>query len=678
MSSRANSGRCSILCSVAVVVLTAVLAGSVPAIAQAASPADKKSVRKQAAAENAQEAQMERRKARDAGNVSYIAANSSREDMVSIPMRDGVRLSATILLPKIAARTAFPTILIFTPYAMERVIGGYSRYIRPLIDNGYAVAIVNQRGRYFSEGTYTYLGGAGADGYDTIDWLSKLPWSNGRIGTLGCSSGAEEQHKMNAMHHPALRAAVPISSGAGIGRVGAYHEMGNFYRGGAIQNYVFTWYPNYGYKYKPAFSAGLSRQDMLRLAPLWNLEPNGNSDVDLNEAIWTLPFIDVLTAVRAAPSDLDQRISWQPNDPRWKLVEFGNEGDRSAAPALYINAFYDLSIGPNMAMFEYQTRNAATELARDNVFTVIAPTLHCQQGNVESERTIVGERDMGDARFDYEGLVLRWYDHWLKDVDNGVVREPKVRADSMGENRWRSYDSWPPASKPLTFYLDSDGAANTRNGNGRLVPQVPAKDAEDRYVYDPLNPTPTVGGAVCCFAAAVGGPFDQSEVQLRPDVLVYDSPQLAAPLAVTGNIEVTLYLSSDVKDTDLLVKLIDVGPDGRAFNLDEGVMRVRWREGYDQAVFMTAGQVYEIRFPPLVTSNVFKAGHRVRIAVSSSSFPQYERNLNTGGANVDERTAAIANNAIHHGPKFRSRLVLPLVQDTGFDPGARQRRPLSK
>ena len=661
MASRGDIRRPSILYSSAVAVLSACLFGSLLTVAQAASHADKEAVRKQSAAEKAQEAPMERRKVRDARNVTHIVASSSREDLVSVPMRDGVRLSATILLPKSAARTGLPSVLIFTPYAMESVISGYSRYIRPLIDNGYAVAIVNQRGRYFSEGTYTFLGGAGADGYDTIDWLSKLRWSNGRIGALGCSSGAEEQHKMNAMHHPALRATVPISSGAGIGRVGAYHEMGNFYRGGAIQNYVFTWYPNYGYKYKPTFPAGLSRQDMLRLAPWWNLEPHGKSEVDLNEAIWTLPLQDVLTAVRAAPSDLDQRIAWQPNDPRWKLVELGNEGDRSAAPALYINALYDLSIGPNMAMFEYQTKNAATQVARDNVFTVIAPTLHCQQGNVESERTIVGERDMGDARFDYEGLVLRWFDYWLKGENNGVTREPKVRVYAMGENKWRSYDSWPPASKPVTFYLDSDGKANTRNGNGRLVSEAPAQDGDDRYVYDPLNPTPTVGGAVCCFAAAVGGPFDQSEVELRPDVLVYDSPKLAGPLEVTGKIDVTLYLSSDVKDTDLLVKLIDVGPDGRAFNLDESVMRVRWREGYDQAVFMTAGQIYEIRFAPLVTSNVFKAGHRVRIAVSSSSFPQYERNLNTGGANAHERHAVIAKNVIHHGPKFKSRIVLPVV-----------------
>jgi putative CocE/NonD family hydrolase len=213
----------------------------------------------------------------------------------------------------------------------------------------------------------------------------------------------------------------------------------------------------------------------------------------------------------------------------------------------------------------------------------------------------------------------------------------------------------------VTLYLDSDGNANTRKGDGRLVADVPSKEGKDLYVYDPLKPTPTVGGAVCCFDAAVGGAFDQSDVELRADVLVYDSERLTAPLEVTGKIEVSLYLSSDVKDTDLLVKLIDVAPDGRAFNLDEGVMRVRWRQGFDAPVFMSSGEVYEIRFPPLVTSNVFKRGHRVRIAVSSSSFPHYERNLNTGGANFNESVPMIAHNVIHHGPRFRSKITLPLI-----------------
>jgi uncharacterized protein len=320
-----------------------------------------------------------------------------------------------------------------------------------------------------------------------------------------------------------------------------------------------------------------------------------------------------------------------------------------------------VSTGPNLAMYEYQTKHAATELARNNMFMIIAPTLHCQQ-TAATEHTIVGQRDMGDARFDYMGFIERWYDHWLKGEENGVENEPRVRAYLMGANQWRTYSTWPPSdAKPVAYYLDSDGGANTRNGNGRLTPTRPGRAGEDKYTYDPSHPTPSVGGQVCCFSAAKGGSFDQSEVETRPDVLVYTSAPLQAAVDVTGSIPVTLYLSSDVKDTDLMVTLVDVYPDGRAFNLDMQALRVRWRDGYDTPVFMTPGQVYKVELPPLVTSNEFLVGHRIRIAIASSSFPQLQRNLNTGGDNYDERDPVIAHNEIHHGSAYLSSIVLPVV-----------------
>lgn len=595
--------------------------------------------------------------------TEYVLAHSDRENMVWVPMRDGVRLSATLLFPKDKPRRKMPTVLLFNPYLTDSMIEWFAGYIESFLQNGYAVAFTNSRGRYFSEGTYTFLVGSGNDGYDTIDWLSKQAWSNGKVGTLGCSSSAEEQHKMNSMQHPALAAAVPMGSGAGIGKVGAYNEMGNFYRGGAIQNFWFTWYPGEGYKYKPSFPPALTREQMLRISHLWNLEPNIRWAADLDKLIWTLPINKITEVMGAAPSDLDDFVNWLPNDPRWKSIEFGGEGDRSGAPTLYINSFYDVSIGPNTAMYEYQTRNAANENARNNMFMVIAPTLHCDYLKTPgTEHTIVGERDMGDARFDYVGLVQRWFDRWVKGVENGVTKEPKVRAYLMGAGKWRSYDAWPPPSaKSIVYYLDGDGRANTLGGDGRLVSSPPRGRESDRYTYDPLHPTPSVGGQLCCFTAAVGGPFDQSAVESRPDVLVYTSPPLAKALNVTGPINISLYLSSDAKDTDLMVQLVDVYPDGRAFNLDEGVQRVRWREGYQKPIFMEPEHVYKIDIPPLVTSNSFGAGHRIRIAISSSAFPHFERNLNTGGNNFDEKDPIIAHNVIYHSPQYASRVVLSVV-----------------
>jgi putative CocE/NonD family hydrolase len=603
--------------------------------------------------------------ARVRANADWIAANADREDMVRVPMRDGIRLNATMLYPKGKDRRTLPTVLIFFPYLIEGPIHGglFNGFIRSFLENGYAVMIENVRGRYFSEGTYTYLGGSGNDGYDTIDWISKQSWSNGKVGTIGCSSSAEEQHRMLATHHPAHAAAVPMGSGAGIGRVGKYNEMGNFYRGGIVQNFWFSWYYGAGYKYHPTWPKELTREQMLAVNRFWNMEPELMHPANLDSAIWTLPLNKIMHNLGAMPSDLDEFVNRLPNDPKWKEIEFGGEGDKSGAPVLYINSWYDVSIGPNVAMFDYQTKNAATPMARDNIFMVIAPTLHCNQGQVESEHTVVGERDMGDARFDYTALVQRWFDHWLKGVDNGVTKEPKVRAYMMGANRWASYDAWPPKNIELvSYWLDSDGAANSATGNGRLSTAKPTKATNDAFVYDPMHPVPSLGGQSCCFAVLPGGAFDQAGLEMRNDILVYTTPPLKEAVNVAGNIEISLYLSSNVKDTDLMVKLVDVGPDGRAYNLDEGAQRARWREGWEKPVFMEQGKVYKVEIPPLVTSNSFGVGHRIRLEISSSSFPHFERNLNTGGNNYDEKDGVVARNQIHHGPQYPSRIVIPVVK----------------
>jgi len=293
---------------------------------------------------------------------------------------------------------------------------------------------------------------------------------------------------------------------------------------------------------------------------------------------------------------------------------------------------------------------------------VVAPTPHCQEGT-ETEHTVIGQRDMGDARFDYVALIQRWFDHWLKGVDNGVTTEPKVRAFMMGANQWKSYDTWPPKqAQSVSYYLDSDGGANSAVGNGRLTTTKPAKHSMDAFTYDPLRPVMSRGGSSCCFSAALqGGSFDQADIEMRSDVLIYTTTPLAQAVEIAGPVKVSLYLSSDRKDTDLSIKLIDVYPDGRAFNLDENIQRVRWREGWDKPVFMEQGKVYKVDIGPLETSNSFLPGHRIRIEVSSSNFPRFDRNLNTGGNNYDEKEPLVAHNVIHHGPAFPSMIVLPIV-----------------
>ncbi len=600
---------------------------------------------------------------RHAAAVAYIADHADREDMVMMPMRDGVRLYALILFPKGQPRQNLPAVLLRNPYLTETMVDSFAEYVASFLANGYSVVFQNERGRYFSEGTYTYLIGSGNDGYDTVEWLTQQPWSNGKVGTLGCSSSAEEQHKLQGTQPPGLAAAVPMGSGAGIGKVGPYNEMGNFYRGGAVQLFWFAWYYGAGFKYRPLFPANLSHEQMLRLKRFWNLEPEHIPPSGIDTTIWALPLNKIMDKMGAVPSDLDDFVDRLPNDPRWKDIDFGGEGDRAGAPMLMINSWYDLSIGPNVAMYEYQSKNAANETARNNMFMVIAPTQHCQEGRIETEHTIVGQRDMGDAGFDYVGLVQKWFDHFLKGVENGVTSQPKVRAYMMGANQWRTYDTWPPKeAQYISYYLDSDGKANTAFGDGRLSTTKPGKAGSDAFIYDPLRPVPSLGGSICCFSANfVGGAFDQSAIEMRSDVLVYTTPPLTHAVELAGPVKVSLYVSSDRKDTDLTIKLLDVYPDGKAYNLDENIQRVRWREGWDKPVFMEPGHVYKVDVGPLVTSNAFVSGNRIRIEVSSSNFPRFERNLNTGGDNFDEKDGLVAHNVIHHGPEYPSVIVLPIV-----------------
>jgi len=301
------------------------------------------------------------------------------------------------------------------------------------------------------------------------------------------------------------------------------------------------------------------------------------------------------------------------------------------------------------------------------MFMVIAPTPHCQEGALETEHTVIGQRELGDARFDYVGLIQRWFDHFLKGTDNGVTNEPKLRAYMMGANQWRTYDAWPPKQvQYVPYYLTSSVRANSVLGDGLLSTTRPARSGTDSFVYDPLHPVPSLGGSICCFSPNLaGGSFDQSSIEMRSDVLVYTTPPLSHTVETAGPVKVSLYLSSDRKDTDLTIKLLDVYPDGKAYKLDENIERVRWREGWDKPVFMTPGQVYKVDIGPLQTSNAFLPGHRIRVEVSSSNFPRFDRNLNTGGNNYDEKDPLVAHNVIHFGAAYPSAIELPVVNGSG-------------
>ena len=385
------------------------------------------------------------------------------------------------------------------------------------------------------------------------------------------------------------------------------------------------------------------------------------------EKIWaTLPTVDLQKIAGSLPSDWEDLVTRpNPHDPWYDQFGFVRESDGFTTPALHINSWYDYGVGRTLKMFNIMRENSKSSPAGDNQFVIVSPTAHCGSERTP-QPTVVGTRSLGDSSLDYWGLYVRWFDYWLKGIENGVTKTtPKVQIYVMGRNEWRSESEWPPARARLKpFYLRSDGHANSRFGTGYLSPEEPSSEPPDSFSYDPATPVPSLRGPLCCTGApnAPAGAFDQSERETRQDVLVYSSPVLASGAEVTGPIEVVLYVSSSARDTDFTAKLVDVYPDGTAFNVQEGILRARYREGYEQEVWMEPDGVYEVRVSLDVTSNYFGPGHRVRLEVSSSNFPRFDRNLNTGGKNYDETEWVVAKNTVHHSTEYPSHILLPLVR----------------
>ena len=591
------------------------------------------------------------------------------DQKVMVPMRDGIGLATDIYRPK--SNTKVPIIFSRTPYNFntwrdgEENEGMYKRAYEA-VKRGYAYVVQNERGRYFSEGEWDILGTPLTDGYDAFSWMSSQAWSNGKIGTLGCSSTAEWQMAVAALDHPSHAAMVPQGYGAGVGRVGDYFEQGNWYRGGVEQLLFASWL--YGVehdKFKPRIPIGATQEDLIRISRFYDLAPE-NPLVDWAEAFQHLPLQDLLKNVNGKKEVFDKMVRRKPNDPDWYKGGLYHDDMDIGVPSFWFVSWYDIATSPNIALFNHVRNNAKDLSVRDDQYLVIAPTLHCGYTRA-SENTIVGERSVGDARLNYDEQIYNWFDLMLKGKDNDFKdKTPRVQYYTMGSNKWQSSETWPPENSEMTtFYLSSNGNANTLNGDGALTSlKRKIVNNKDSFTYDPMNPIKSNGGGVCCSGNAIqGGAFDQKEMELNENILVYTTDSLKDGMEISGFINSTLYLSSDVKDTDITIKIIDVYPDGRAYNLDETIQRVRYREGYDKEVFMEKDKVYKVNMTPMSTSNYFKKGHKIRIEISSSNFPRFARNLNTGGDNYNETESIIANNTIYHSKKYLSSITLPIIKN---------------
>jgi putative CocE/NonD family hydrolase len=561
------------------------------------------------------------------------------EKNVSAEMRDGVVLRADIYRPDEPG--SFPALLQRTPYSKSGE-GAAVRFTE-LASLGYVVVVQDTRGRYTSDGVAVPHDEA-EDGYDTVEWVASLPHVNGRVGMWGGSYLATTQLTAASLAPPHLVAIAPSSSYA------SRYDM--VYQGGAF-------YLSDGLGWNLGQAADVRRR---RDGATFE-ERDGPIGITAAERerlreewLWRLPLasLDVLDLPELAPG-----YYWMLEHPSyddfWRTYDIRLRHDRFEVPALHLTGWYDTLVKGTLENFRGLAEKAATERARQGQRLIVGPWTHSRP---TPESTSIGDVDFGpDAGLDYRGLLRDWFDHWLRDGDSDVVDGPPVRIFVMGANEWRDEEAWPlERAVPTPFYLHSEGAAATEPDDGGLDSVAPGSEPPDRYVYDPADPVPT--GAMTGYSRAPAG---GSPIETRPDILVYTSAPLDEPLEVTGYVELVLWASSSAPDTDFTGKLVDVGPDGSARMLTDGILRARYRNGPTTPELLTPGEPVELRIDLLATSNVFLSGHRIRLEVSSSNFPRFDRNPNTGATFGTGGELHTGDQTIHHDAGRPSRLLLPLV-----------------
>ncbi|MBM4185977.1 MAG: CocE/NonD family hydrolase [Gemmatimonadetes bacterium] len=563
------------------------------------------------------------------------------ENNVPVPMRDGVTLAADLYLPKSAAGR-FPVILLRTPYNKDSYRGstGPAEFFAA---RGFAVVSQDVRGKWSSDGEYQVQSHDRDDGYDTMEWIARQPWSNGKVGTYGCSYLGEVQILLAGARHPNHAAAVPQAAAGGLGSAGGYWSGFGAYENGVFSlSSAFGWFLGAGAKDK---------------------NPAPPDRFEFATVLRSRPSIEMVKRVGGPRSDFEDFLRHRPGDRYWATQGYATDSTRFDVPAIHVNSWLDYGAEQTLALFNLFKRNAVSPKARDNQYVIISPTSHCASERA-TEHTVVGERDMGDARLGYWSIYLAWFDYWLKGIGDGVEAMPKVQYYVTGLNAWRSSNVWPvPEMKPVSYYLASGKAANGGSGDGRLSLAAGTRAGKDTVSVDPANPFPSRGGTICCTGnpADQPGVFDQADLEQRTDLLVYTTPPLGAPVTVAGPVRAKLFVSTETRDADIAAKLIDVTPDGKSWNVVDGIARLRLRNGADKPELVEPGRVYEIEVNLKSIAHQFKAGHRIRLHLAGSNFPQWELNSHTGGNIYDETEYLPTRTTIHFGPARPSALLLPVV-----------------
>jgi uncharacterized protein len=572
---------------------------------------------------------------------------------VPVQMRDGVTLRANVYRP--VSEGKWPVLLTRLPYGKD--FPGGTNVLDPaqVARRGYVVIVQDTRGRMTSEGEWIPFNNEATDGYDTVQWAAQLPFSNGSVGMYGASYYGFTQWAAAVLNPPALKAMIPFIT---------WNDPlnGVVFRGGALElGAAANWDLMMGLDVIMHRHSGnpqaigraiymlAKEMDALGTAGYWSLPlkefaPIGRHDIAAN-------------MFEAVASPMDRELT----DP----MTITGKHENVTVPTLNAGGWYDIFLKDTVSNFTTMREHGATPEARQSKL-IIGPWAH---GVVTNP---IGDMNFGfgssaaliDLRIDFGSLQLRWFDHWIKGVDTGMLREAPIKLFVMGANVWRDEQEWPLARAVDThYYLHSGGQANTLYGNGTLNTEAAGDEAFDQYEYDPSNPVITRGGALNMSPEYRPGPLDQSSVEVREDVLVYSTPALEQDMEVTGPITVHLWAASGAPDTDFVARLVDVHPNGYAQNLTDGIIRARYRNFAtgEAPSLIEPGIAYEYEIDLWATSNVFKAGHRIRLDVTSSNFPRWDRNPNTGHAFGADAELAVAHQTILHDRQHASYVVLPIV-----------------
>ena len=549
---------------------------------------------------------------------------------VTVPMRDGVNLSADIYRP--GAPGPFPCLLLRTYWgsSLGPLKVPWAMYFA---SRGYAVALVDVRGRYDSEGEWEPYVNEPRDGYDTQQWLGQQDWCDGSVGTFGRSYDGFTALMSAPLQSPYLKCMVPAAN--------QQTNFGHLYNDGVLQLGVI-------------FNAGIFISGRT-LQPSEPRFADGEVTINYQEVYHRLPLNTALDDL-AWNTHYKEWLRHPTYDEYWKSYGMKEKYPEVTVPAYFLTGWYDNLVHEGFRNFLGIREQGGSETARRGTRILVGPWAH------GSYRTETGQTVTFGNGLDLRETHLRWYDYWLKDIQNGIDKEAPIRIFVMRADQWRDEFEWPLARTRWTpYYLDSGGGANSLFGDGVLRLQPPARpEGHDSYLYNPLNPVPTMGGQISV-ESDLKGPKNRRAVQRRDDILVYTSPAMERDVEVTGPVELRLHAASSAVDTDFTATLTDVYPDGRAIHICEGIQRASFRDSLENPSPIEPEKVYEYRVSLWETSYVFKSGHRIRLEVSSSNFPRYARNLNTGhplGTSSETRTA---RQIIHHSSRYPSQLILPVI-----------------